>query len=126
MEAGAFEERVDASHFGQGFDPGERAGCAACANEVGGEAGAAVAGVDDDSGEADDLSVDGGEKLLGPAAGELEEAVASGEGNGGRGEDADADGLVVQAGIGLPEEGDELNEARGVAAIVPASKVRPV
>ncbi len=61
-EAGFFEDGVDASHLGEGFDPGPGAELAAAADEVGGDAGSAEGGMKDDAGEHHDLLVEGAEQ----------------------------------------------------------------
>lgn len=101
LEAGLFEAVVELAEFGEGFDPGEGAEPATLFDELAADAGAAVSGVEDDAGEADEAAIESFQRESAPAAGEVEEAVASGERERGRTEDADSDGVVA-----VPKEGD--------------------
>jgi len=52
---------------------------------------------------------------------DAEEAIAELQAAGGCAEDADADRLGA-----MPEQGDSLDDAKGMAAIMPTGKVGPV
>ena len=120
-EAGALEDGVEVAEFGQGFDPWPGAGFAGFSDESGGDAGSAPGGMEDDSGEVDELTVEGADGGAGAAGGDAEELVTLAESERGGGEDADADGVVV-----VPEEGDEADDAEVVGAVMPPREVRVV
>ena len=112
---------MDVPHFGQRFDPRPGTRLATRPDELGRQSRAAVRRMEHDPRQHGDLGIEGRQLHRRPAARQSKEFRARPETFGRRREDTDADRLVA-----MPEDRDPSDEADVMAAVMPASKVRPV
>jgi hypothetical protein len=120
-EPGFLKEGVELPHLGERFDPRPGNMLATGANKRSRQPGSSIRGMDHHTGQSTELPINGLEAGSCPAAGKTKVLVPQTQREWSTGKHTDAYRFVE-----MPENRDEADNADGVRAVMPPSKIRPV